>query len=369
MSRGHPLRPLAASIALAACLGAFGRGQQANPATPSAVQDDLEVGQHALAARNYKQAVQAFNKANKHAHNKCVVCYLGLAHAYLGLSEAYHAEDDARWAMESCNRALSYAPDDHVRAQAHKCKGEVLQSLPRLDPNTLSLAEHEFRAAMELDKEVPRYHLDLGLTLLRELHEEEGVQEVQTYLALAPNGPDAYLARKLLANPRRARETFAPDFHLTTLQGETLSLEQLAGKVVLLHFWSMACREPTWAYEEHFGQLYPVHPQSWDYPCPDPVSALSALTTQYKPEEFVLISVNEDSNDTALRGFVTKKNMHWLQCADVKGEVFRAFGLQALPAYVAIDRDGVVAFTITGTGDPTPYLRRLSLLPPLSKPE
>ena len=48
---------------------------------------------------------------------------------------------------------------------------------------------------------------------------------MKAYLDVAGPSTDAEEARRLVDNPRRARENYAPDFSIRTLEGKTLALD------------------------------------------------------------------------------------------------------------------------------------------------
>ena len=82
---------------------------------------------------------------------------------------------------------------------------------------------------------------NLGLVLLRMERDDEGVSELREFVKLVPNAASAAEARRMIADPRRARVSFAPDFAVVSLDGQKLSLESLRGKTVLIDFWGTWC--------------------------------------------------------------------------------------------------------------------------------
>jgi thiol-disulfide isomerase/thioredoxin len=73
------------------------------------------------------------------------------------------------------------------------------------------------------------------------MRDEEGIAELKKEIAIRANGTTADESRSLIANPRRAREKYAPDFSLVSTAGEKFTVESLRGKVVLLDFWGTWC--------------------------------------------------------------------------------------------------------------------------------
>jgi hypothetical protein len=94
---------------------------------------------------------------------------------------------------------------------------------------------------LALGTNLPILHFNLGYTLLQEGRDAEGIAELKKFTAVESEGAKADQALKLIENPRRAREAYAPDFSFITSEGEYLSLDDLRGKVVLLDFWGTWC--------------------------------------------------------------------------------------------------------------------------------
>src|SRR5205814_3507706 len=105
------------------------------------------------------------------------------------------------------------------------------------DLKKLAEAETVFRKGLALNTDLPILHYSLGVTLMELNRDSEGIAELKKYQAMNPEGSKAEEAAKLIANPRRAREAYAPDFSLTPAAGEFVTSEYLRCKVVLLDFW------------------------------------------------------------------------------------------------------------------------------------
>lgn len=97
------------------------------------------------------------------------------------------------------------------------------------------------------------------------------------------------------------------------------------GKVMLLDFWA-----------------------SWCGPCRSALPNLKRLQALYGSGNFVLVSVSEDDDESAWRAFVASHNMTWPQRLDSDGSIQSQFGVDALPTYVLIGRDGAVLQKFVG---------------------
>jgi thiol-disulfide isomerase/thioredoxin len=100
---------------------------------------------------------------------------------------------------------------------------------------------------------------------------------------------------------------------------------EFRGKVVLLDFWA-----------------------SWCGPCRNALPNLKRLQAVYGSADFVVISISEDDDESAWRAFVGSHNMTWPQRFDSDGSIQSQFGVNALPTYVLIGRDGTVQQKFVG---------------------
>jgi tetratricopeptide (TPR) repeat protein len=227
------------------------------------IREYLESGKSAFNQSKYPEAVKAFKEAVKLSKDTCDYCLIWLARAY---------EKQGRFkdALQTCDKAISCAPTDVDRAAAHNTRGYVL--LKEGAPEKTNEAQAEFRKAIDLDPHDPDFHFNLAAALLRQKNDDAGLKELDTYLASAPpSGSTVETARAWKANPRRARETFAPEFSLTTLQGDTIKLSQLSGKIVVLDFWA-----------------------TWCPPCRASVPELKEMIKKYPRERLTVISISGD---------------------------------------------------------------------------
>lgn len=313
-----------------------------SPPLDPALQECLESGQQDLSAHRFKSAIQAFKKCSKLRRDDCFPCFVGMTRAYQALG-------DSKAALQSSERALASANTLREEALAHNLKGAVLVSQAAEDRKALRAAETEFREALKAD-EMPTTRLNLGVVLLRESHDEEGVQELNAYLNAVPEGAGAAVARKLIANPRRANLKPAPEFEFTTVQGNELSLSRLEGRIVVLDFWATWCR-----------------------PCVSSVPELADLVKKHAERPLVVISISVDDDEKPWREFIRRKNMSWPQVRDSSHDLTSRFGIQAFPTYVVIDGQGFIRQRIVGASPQETIAHRLKAtlesMPELKAPE
>jgi thiol-disulfide isomerase/thioredoxin/Tfp pilus assembly protein PilF len=311
-------------VAFPPCLSA----QQTSAVDP-AFEQQMERGRAVIREHKYKDAVEPLKSANKLQHDSCGECNFLLAVAYMHLRDESHA-------MESCDKVLAVAQTDELRALAHNLRGNMLLAEAGPDVKKMGAAESEFRAAVQLQPKTPVFHMNLAKALLRESKDDLAKQELQVCLDCNPDETMKTEAGKLLADPNRGRETIAPDFQFTSMQGQQLSLQGLAGRVIVMDFWA-----------------------TWCPPCRESVPELKELTRKYPLKKLVLISVSADKDEQQWREFVAKKKMDWAQYRDADKRIMNSFDIHSFPTYLVINGDGVIKERITGLNPQESVVHRL----------
>ncbi len=284
--------------------------------------EEFQKGLALMRRGQFEDALKSFKRANERRGKKSAECFFGMARAYQGLGAHKNV-------IESSEKMILYSDGDvNMQGQAYNLKGSTLHALAEgKDQKKLKDAEAAFRQGIALDVDLPILHFNLGFTLMQQNRDQEGIAELNKYLELQPNGPTAELTQKLIDNPRRARDQYAPDFSLTTSEGEHITLEDLRGKVVVLDFWG-----------------------TWCPPCVESVPSLRNLHKKFSKEpSFVLIGISSDNDELEWRAFTAKEKMIWPQYWDRDRQIQRAFGVSAFPTYIIIDHEGIVRFRSSGT--------------------
>ena len=111
----------------------------------------------------------------------------------------------------------------------------------------------------------------------------------------------------------------APDFNLKDINGESVSLKNFRGKVVLLDFWA-----------------------TWCGPCIRELPALKAIYEKHKHStDFALISISSDANDETVAKFVEENKMPWIHIREIE-ELQSKYNVSGIPHYTVIDRNGMI---------------------------
>lgn len=120
----------------------------------------------------------------------------------------------------------------------------------------------------------------------------------------------------------------APDFTLTTLNGELLTLAELRGHPVILNFWA-----------------------SWCAPCRDEMPLLNRAAEQFNDRGLIIIGVNVTAKDTVAnaRAFSDEFEIRYPVVFDDTGVVsFGRYSVLGLPTSVFIDAYGIIRRVVFG---------------------
>lgn len=127
----------------------------------------------------------------------------------------------------------------------------------------------------------------------------------------------------------------APDFTLTDMEGNSVSLSNLKGKVVFLDFWA-----------------------TWCPPCRESLPHTQSLSQHEKAKsgELVVLAINAREEVEQVKQFMQEKGFSFRVLMDKDGAVLDKYKVQGIPTFVLIDREGKVAWVQVGFGSGTEKL-------------
>lgn len=109
----------------------------------------------------------------------------------------------------------------------------------------------------------------------------------------------------------------APDFTLTSKDGDNVRLQEHLGDVVLINFWA-----------------------SWCGPCREELPYLEELQQEYADLGFTILAVNLDEDPSKADLLLNDIPVSFPVLFDVNDDVSKLYNVQAMPTTVIVDRDG-----------------------------
>lgn len=128
------------------------------------------------------------------------------------------------------------------------------------------------------------------------------------------------LARRQQTQPTQGA---APDFAITTFDGQDLSLNDLRGQIVVLNFWA-----------------------SWCGPCRVEAPDLQRIHERYQDRGVVVVGITYTDTDAKSLAFMDEFGMTYPNGPDRGNRISDRYNIQGVPETFVIDREGKVAHFI-----------------------
>ena len=111
----------------------------------------------------------------------------------------------------------------------------------------------------------------------------------------------------------------APNFTLTDLHDQPISLSDYRGRPIILNFWA-----------------------TWCLPCRTEMPLLQAAYVQYQTEELMVIAVNFEEGKRLVEPYVSELELTFDVLYDPEAKAGKAYQVKGLPTTFFIDRNGVI---------------------------
>ena len=114
-------------------------------------------------------------------------------------------------------------------------------------------------------------------------------------------------------------------FILPDLKGQTHSLSDYRGKVVLVNFWA-----------------------SWCLPCVEEMPELTQLKQHMARQPFEILALNVGEGERRVKHFAKRMNFNLPVLLDISSKVFNEWKIEIMPTSFLIDASGRVRYRVLG---------------------
>ena len=111
----------------------------------------------------------------------------------------------------------------------------------------------------------------------------------------------------------------APDFELSNLDGQVVSLSDFRGKPIFLNFWA-----------------------TWCGPCRFEMPFIQKMYEELSSEGLVILAVNLQENPARVKKFVENLGFTFPVLLATNSEVPLAYNIRAIPATFFVDKNGII---------------------------
>ena len=133
----------------------------------------------------------------------------------------------------------------------------------------------------------------------------------------------------------------APDFTLTTFEGESYTLSDYVGQVIVINFWA-----------------------SWCGPCALEAPDLERAWRKYKDHGVLFLGIDYVDTEKEAQAYLQKWGVTYPNGADLRTKISQAYRIKGVPETYIINQNGIIAGTIIG---PIHYTKLTSALDSLLK--
>ena len=117
----------------------------------------------------------------------------------------------------------------------------------------------------------------------------------------------------------------APDFELQNLDGQSVSLNDLKGKPVLINFWA-----------------------TWCPPCRSEMPYIQQVYDEMHEKGLVVLAINIGESSSKVKSFLQDNDLSLPVLLDTRGVVAQRYNIKGIPTTFFIDKDGTIREKIIG---------------------
>lgn len=131
----------------------------------------------------------------------------------------------------------------------------------------------------------------------------------------------------------------APDFTLTSFGGETVTLSELRGQVVIINFWA-----------------------SWCPPCRDEAAYLEATWRKYKDRGVFFVGVDYADTEKEALAYIDEFDITYFNGPDIGTRISQAYRMDGVPETYFVAKNGELRGTKIGPLSPPELDQRIDEL-------
>lgn len=117
----------------------------------------------------------------------------------------------------------------------------------------------------------------------------------------------------------------APDFSITSFSGETITLGEQQGKIVVINFWA-----------------------SWCPPCREEAAYLEATWRKYQDQGVLFIGIDYADTETEALAYLDEFDITYFNGPDLGTRISQAYNMQGVPETFVIDQNGEIYYLHIG---------------------
>ena len=273
--------------------------------------------------KQLSSALDSARKSLKLAKGDCGECYQRMVALQFEMDRPRDAAAAAAaWASHAA------APAEKATAEYNEARALVLDDHEKHNDSLLKRADQVLTQAAIDNPADPAIHLLEGRVLAALKRDADA--KAQFHACMTTAGATPLQCRRASAYAQNLTLTTndeAPEFTISRPEGAPVTLESLAGKVVLIDFWA-----------------------TWCGPCAHDLDYVQSIAEEFEKDNFVLLGISTDEDEVAWKNHVAENRMIGIQVSDSRHSLNDLMHVAVIPTYLILDGNGIVRYRTTGAG-------------------